>query len=138
MANSKLSAFFSLLLVFISGIVVGGIGYRAYSAGKVSPRPQEKQDPEVRRKQLIDEMTKECKLDPDQVAKLSHIYDETREHFFQLHKDMDEKSHAAWDQQIVQIRLILRPEQIPLYDALRARHEAERAARHKGEIKKGQ
>jgi hypothetical protein len=36
------------------------------------------------------------------------------------------------------IKAILRPDQIPLYDSLRARHEAERAARHKGDIKKDQ
>jgi len=136
MANSKLSAFFSVLLVFFSGTVVGAFAYRAYNTGKVAARPSEKQDPEVRRRQLIDEMARECKLDPDQVAKLGKIYDETRERFFQLHKDMNERSRQAWDDQIAQVKAILRPDQIPLYDSLRARHEAERAARHKGDIKK--
>ena len=72
MANTKLSAFLSLLLVFCSGAVVGVFGYRVYSTSKVvvAPRPAEKQDPEVRRKQLIDEMTREVKLDPEQVVKL--------------------------------------------------------------------
>jgi hypothetical protein len=47
MANNKLSAFLSLLLVFCSGIVVGGVGLHVYTS-KVAPppRPQEKRSPE--------------------------------------------------------------------------------------------
>ena len=46
------------------------------------------------------------------------------------------------DQQVEKIKRLLRPEQVPLYDALRSRHEAERKKmqeqRHKGDIKKDQ
>lgn len=140
MANTKLSAFLSLLLVFCSGAVVGVFGYRVYSTSKVvvAPRPAEKQDPEVRRKQLIDEMTREVKLDPEQVVKLQKIYDETRERFDELNKKRNVEARAIWDDQIAQIKNFLRPDQVVLYENLRARKEAEREendrkqGRHKG------
>src|ERR1035438_187247 len=141
MANSKLSAFLSLLLVFCSGAVVGVFGYRFYNTSvAASPRPPEKkQDPEERRKQLIDEMTRECQLNPDQVAKLGKIYDDTREQFLEFRKKMNTESHAIWDDQIAQIKGFLQPNQIALYEKLRARKEAEREAndRKQGNHRKG-
>ena len=142
MANTRLSAFLSLLLVFSSGAVVGVVGYRAFFAPKVAagPRP----DPEARRKQLVDEMTKEVRLDEQQVVALKQIYEETKVSFdeartrqnAQLHSD----GQAIHDQQVEKIKKMLRPDQVPLYDALRTRREAERRKmmeqRHKGEIKK--
>ena len=145
MANTKLSAFLSLLLVFASGIVVGGFGYHAYSRSRVTPpvRPPEKQDPEVRRRQIVDEMTREVHLDPAQVVELKQIYEDTRSDWEAARSDFNTKlraqGQAIHDQQVDKIKKILRPEQVPLYDALRARHEAERAARHKGgDIRKDQ
>jgi len=141
MANSKLSAFFSLLLVFCSGAVVGVFGYRVYNTKVIaSPRPTDrKQDPEDLRKQLIDEMTREVQLNPDQVAKLGKIYDDTRERFHVVRKDFNDKSHAIWDDQIAQIKAFLSPDQVVLYEKLRAKRDAEREAnekkqggRHKG------
>jgi hypothetical protein len=143
MATTKLSAFVSLLLVFVSGIVVGGVSYRVY-ATKVSPPPRsgEKRSPEEFLKRSINEMTREVHLDDSQVAQLKQIYQDTFAAFDQKRAEYNGKLHAEGqvihDQQVEKIKAILRPDQIPLYDALRARHEAERAARHKGDIKKDQ
>jgi len=144
MANSKVSAFLSLLLVFASGTVVGGFGYRAYTT-RVSPppRPQEKRSPEEFLKHAIAEMTRDVHLDDQQVTQLKTIYEETFADFNQKRAEFNAKLHsegqAIHDQQVEKIKAILRPDQIPLYDALRARHEAERKARHKGgEIRKDQ
>jgi hypothetical protein len=126
MANTKLSAFFSLLLVFFSGAVVGVFGYRVYNTSAVvSQRPPEKkQDPGVRRKQLIDEDTRELKLDADQVEKLGKVYDGTLEQFLELHKKMNAESRTIWENQIASIKSFLRPDQVVLYDSLRAKREA--------------
>jgi hypothetical protein len=135
MANTKVSAFLSLLLVFCSGAVVGVFGYRVYNTSRVvaTLRPQEKQDPEVRRKQLIDETTRELKLDPDQVVKLGKAYDDTRVQFLDLRKKMNAESRTIWDEQIAQIKAFLRPDQVALYEQVRARKEAERKqSPHKG------
>ncbi|HUB79990.1 MAG TPA: hypothetical protein VMB03_14385 [Bryobacteraceae bacterium] len=143
MASTKLSAFLSLLLVFASGIVVGGVGYRVYNT-KVSPppRPQEKRSPEEFLKRAISEMTREVHLDDAQVAQLKQIYQDTFAAFDQKRAEHNAKlkaeGQAIHDQQVEKIKAILRPDQIPLYEALRARHDAERAARHKGDIRKDQ
>jgi Spy/CpxP family protein refolding chaperone len=144
MANTKLSAFFSLLLVFASGIVVGIVGYRVYSAAapsSVSKAPQKKMAPEEFRKQLMDEMAKEVHLDDQQISQLRQIYQDTDANFNQVRDDLNSKLHtqgaAIHEQQVEKIKAMLRPDQIPLYDALRARREAERKkqfgnGRHKG------
>jgi hypothetical protein len=144
MANSKVSAFLSLLLVFASGIVVGGFGYRAYTIkASPPPHPQEKRSPEEFLKHAIAEMTREVHLNDQQVAQLKQIYEDTFGAFVQKRAEFNSKLHAEGqvihDQQVEKIKAILRPDQIPLYDALRARHEAERKARHKGgDIRKDQ
>jgi len=143
MANTRVSAFLSLLLVFASGIVVGGFGYRVYNTRvSPSPRPPEKRSPEEFRNQLVQEMAREVHLDDQQVVQLRQIYDETRASFDAARAKYNSQLHAEGqaihDQQVEKIKAMLRPDQIPLYDALRARHEAERRARHKGDIKKDQ
>jgi hypothetical protein len=134
MPNSRLSAFFSLLLVFCSGAVVGVFGYRAYTHSESSPArpPEKKQDPEELRKALIAEMTREVHLDDQQVAKLRQIYDDTRERFNEISKKRNDEARAAWEEQTARIKALLRPDQEPLYEALRARKDAERKAHRKG------
>ena len=134
MANSKLSAFFSLLLVFISGAVVGVVGYRVYNTSVApQPRPFDRKmpDPAEVKRQLIDEMKHEVRLDDQQVKQLEQIYESTRERFDDLNKKRNVDAHAIWDDQINQIKQMLRPEQVPLYEKLRARKEAEREEERK-------
>ena len=137
MANTKLSAFFSLLLVFLSGVVVGGFAYRLYSTTAVvapsNPKGyEEKRDPEAIRKRNIDDMTQAVHLDPQQVGQLENIYDHTREQFEQVFQKRDAEARAIFDDQVAQIKAMLRPDQLPLYEALHAKHEADRKARKKG------
>jgi hypothetical protein len=141
MANTKLSAFFSLLLVFCSGAVVGAIGYRVYNTA-VAPPPrvaERRPDPAELRKQLIDETTREVHLDAQQVVDLGKIYDETRERFNEFRKNSNIEGRKIWDDQVSKIRQMLRPEQVPLYEKLRAKKDAEREAndRKKGGRKNG-
>jgi len=137
MANTKITAFLSLLLVFCSGIVVGAVGYRVYNARvAVAVKPPEKRSPEEFRKMLVDEMTREVHLDDKQVTLLKQIYSETAASFDEARSRENAKLRAEGqiihDQQVEKVKNILRPDQIPLYDALRARHEAERKSRRKG------
>jgi hypothetical protein len=133
MANSKLSAFFSLLLVFCSGAVVGAIGYRVYNTSIAPPaRPAGKnQDPADIRKQLIAEMTREVRLDAQQVTRLGQIYDDTKVRFDDLTKKRNSEARDIWNEQIEEIKKMLRADQVPLYEKLRARKEAERDADRK-------
>jgi hypothetical protein len=129
MPKGKLSALLSLVFVFASGVLVGVIGHRLYTVNTVTgstparpPRP----DPEEIRRRLVAEMRDKVKLDPQQVTQLNRIYDETRQDFDELHKRANAETHKLWDSQTERIRAILRPDQVPLYEQLRAQREQER------------
>ncbi len=128
MLKSRLSAFLSLLLVFLSGGVVGAFAYRMYNTTVVAGtrRP----DPEEVRKRLVTEMRDRVKLDDRQVAQVEKIYDQTREQFNLLNQKRNAESHALWETQTGQIKALLRPDQVPLFDILHAEHEQARKRRH--------
>jgi hypothetical protein len=144
MSKSRLLAFLGLLAIFVGGAICGAFGYRLYTASPVfghsqppgavgthkSPGP----DPEEVRRRLVEEMRQRVKLDDAQIAKLNRIFDDTRAQFDQIHKDMNDR--AAWDKQVAEVKAILRPDQEPLYDQLRAEHEAARKRRHQQEAEK--
>jgi hypothetical protein len=123
MLKTRSSALLSLLLVFLSGTLVGGVSYRLYmvnsvsSGGVPSGRDRGKMDPEEVRKRRVNEMREKIKLDEDQVAKLNVIYDSTRQQFHSLKKRGDEEGRGIWERQKESVRAILRPDQLPLYEA---------------------
>lgn len=129
MPKGKLSALLSLVFVFVSGVLVGAVGHRLYTVKTVTgstPARPARPDPEEIRRRLVAEMRDKVKLDPQQVAQLNRIYDETRQNFDELHKRANAETHKLWDTQTERIRAILRPDQVPLYEQLRAQHEQER------------
>jgi hypothetical protein len=146
MPKSRLLAFLGLLAIFVGGAISGAFGYHLYMASPVfghnlppattsahkSPGP----DPEEIRKRLVEEMRQRVKLDDAQIAKLNRIFDDTRAQFDQIHREMNDRGHAAWDKQVAEVKAILRPDQMLLYDRLRAEHEAARKRRHQQEGEK--
>jgi hypothetical protein len=44
---------------------------------------------------------------------------------------MNAESRAIWDEQVAKIKAMLRPDQVELYDQLRARKDAERKQRER-------
>jgi hypothetical protein len=140
MPKSRFLAFLGLLAIFISGAVSGAFGYRLYTASPVFSRTlppgmggPHRGDPEEVRKRLVEEMRQRVKLDDAQLAKLNRIYDDTRAQFDKIHQEMNDRGHAVWDKQVAEVKAILRPEQQPLYDQLRAEHEAARKRHHQQE-----
>jgi len=146
MPKSRLLAFLGLLAIFVSGAVCGAFGYHLYMASPVfghnlaqggpgahkGPGP----DPEEIRRRLVEEMRSRVKLDDAQVARLNQIYDNTRAQFDQIHREMNDRGRAVWDKQVAEVKAILRPDQQPLFDQLRAEHEAARKRRHQQEAEK--
>jgi len=131
MPKSKLSVFLSLSLVFFSGAVLGAFANRLYMVRTVLSsesvnRPNPPRDPQEVRRHLVSEMRQELKLDDQQVTELNKIYDQTREQGDQVHHKLNAEMRLVWENQTERIKAILRPDQIPLYDQLRARHDAER------------
>jgi len=137
MPKSKLSAFLSLLLVFFSGAVLGAFATRLYlvktviSNNGTADRPGPSRDPQEVRRHLISEMRQEVKLDDQQIAELNKIYDQTKEQGDQVHRKLNAEMRAVWEGQTERIKAILRPDQVPLFEQLRARHEAEREQERK-------
>jgi len=124
MSKSRLSAALYLLLVFLSGALVGTFAYRLYSmrtvsAGEKQPRPT----PEERRRHYVDELTARTKMDEAQVAKLNEILDEAKTSFIQLNSKLKAEGQAIQNHQVEEINSILRPDQQAAYAAFRAERE---------------
>ncbi len=62
-----------LFLVFVSGGVVGALGYRMYSPPSAHSEPHV--SPEAWRKQYLDELRARVTLTPDQMEKVNAIMD---------------------------------------------------------------
>jgi len=146
MPKSRFLTFAGLVAIFVSGAVSGVFGYRYYMAstafnrgmpgGPLGERRGPGPNPEEIRKKIVEEMRQRVKLDDAQVAKLNQIFDDTRAKFDQIHQEMNDRGHAVWDHQVAEVKAILRPDQVPLYDQLRAEHEAARKRRHQQEAEK--
>jgi hypothetical protein len=130
MLKSKLSAFLSLLVVFISGGVVGALVYRAYNPPQQGPPP-----PEIIRKRIVDDMQAKLHLDDRQVTELQKIMDDIRAQGEQLRKVEGEEFHKIRVHQVDEIKKILRDDQQPLYEKWLQDREADRKRQQQG--KKG-
>lgn len=126
MPKSKWSAFFSLLVVFLSGAVVGALAHRLYmvTTAYSGSAPPPKSPEEVRRR-IIQDLRTKVHLDDQQVAELNSIMDETRDQFHQMRDQMSAQGRTLHDQQWQKVRAMLRPDQQPLYDKWRADRDAE-------------
>ncbi|HLK62763.1 MAG TPA: hypothetical protein VKU19_04960 [Bryobacteraceae bacterium] len=140
MPSSKWSAFLSLFVVFFSGAVLGAFAYRLYTVNAVAAvpiAPQKKGDtPEEFLRKRLAEMKDRVKADDQQLAQIKQVYNDTREQFEQLRAKMNKEGQQARvqidDNQVAKIKAILRPDQIPVYEQIRAEHEAARK-RHQQE-----
>jgi hypothetical protein len=138
MPKSKFSAFLSLLLVFVSGSVVGALAYRLYMVKTVyttTIQPPRRPDPEEVRRRIIADLKSKVHIDDQQVTELNKLMDETNEAWQQMRHKMNEQGRAIHDEQWQKFRAALRPDQQPLLDQWRAERDAEMRRRqqdHKG------
>jgi hypothetical protein len=146
MPKSKASAFFSVLLVFLSGAAMGAVGYRLYAVRSVTgnggtPAPPPKKSPEEIRKLVVTSLRDKVKLDDQQFAQVQKIYEDQHDAF----QKIDAEYHAKVDpivdpifkaeraetrqlheQAVAKIKSLLRPDQVPLYDKWQADRQADR------------
>jgi len=124
----KLTLVLQLLLVFASGSVVGALGYRLYSrraalAEQQARPPRPSFDPVAARNRWIEPLQTRLKLRPDQVQKLTDIYDSTGRRFGDARKKaeaetrriMDPEMAALHKDQIAQIEALLDAGQLTEY-----------------------
>jgi|ERR1017187_1654961 hypothetical protein len=136
MLKSRFSALLSLLLVFLSGVLVGGFTYRFYNVSvAAAPNSGKKLDPEEARKHIVADMRDRLKLDARQVEQLQQIFDQTRDQFHQFHDKMNAEGQAIHNGQIEKIKAILSADQLPVYDQWRAERDRERQQRRQSEKK---
>jgi hypothetical protein len=128
MPKSKFSAFLSLLLVFFSGAVLGAFAYRLYTVNTVvtapGTPPRKGGGPEEVLRQRLAEMRDRVKADDQQLERIKQVYNETRDQYDRIRQTMNTESHNIDENQVAKIKAILRPDQIPVYDQIRAEHEA--------------
>jgi hypothetical protein len=138
MPKSRLSAFLSLLLVFLSGSLVGVFAHRLYSVNTVqSNDPRRRPDPEEMRKRQVAEMRDRVKIDDQQVIQYNKILDEMRDQFDQLHRKANAETQALRERQAEKVNAMLREDQRALFAQVRAEHaERERKRRQQQGEKK--
>lgn len=120
-----------LLLVFVSGGVVGALAYRVYSppAAKSSAAP--KLSPEEWRRQHMEEIRIRVGLTPDQMQKLNVVYDDTGNRFREAREKQNQVVKQIREDHVSKVRALLTPEQLPKYEELRADWERAKAANKK-------
>jgi hypothetical protein len=133
MPKYKLSAVLSLLLVFLSGSVLGAVAYRLYAVNAVQgvdiARKQPKMTPEDLRKHYVEEFRTKVKADDQQIATLQQILDQTRADFHKMRDRMNAEGEAIQTAQAEKINAMLREDQRPLFAALRAERDKQRKLR---------
>ncbi|MGD0499269.1 MAG: hypothetical protein ABSC23_12630 [Bryobacteraceae bacterium] len=150
MPKSRLSAALSLLFVFVSGALLGGLAYRAYIVSRPAASPAAARPSKADwRKHYLTEMHDRLKLDDAQTTQLSKLLDQVDDQMHQLQTKRRAEDQAspqgvrrrAEDQTIqnelvAKINALLRPDQRVLYQELRATREKNRQRREE-QMQKG-
>jgi hypothetical protein len=113
-----------LFLVFLSGVLLGSVGYGLYNARSVSASL--KTNPctaDAVRRRYIDDMEGRLKLRPEQVQKLSAILEETHHQFKALREKYKPEVRLIQAGQVERIRLILDDKQRAEYEKVRLERE---------------
>ena len=112
MKRSNLALVFYLSVVFLSGLLAGGLGGRVSCPKPVAAEPAPRLTPEEYRKQYLERMTNRLHLTKEQLQSLDQILDRTRARF-----------HDIRQQQTDDINAMLTPEQQVEYAAYRKERE---------------
>jgi uncharacterized membrane-anchored protein YhcB (DUF1043 family) len=125
-ARTRLRIGFYILLVFVSGVLVGAVSHRLYVTSTVrattnSPRTLD----EVRKNYLAD-LRARVGVNDQQIAKVNAILDDTKRKFDDLHRSTMPARDRIQQEQVDAISAVLTPEQKVAYDNWRA----ERARLH--------
>jgi hypothetical protein len=112
-----------LLLVFVSGAVVGALGYRTYNPPSARSSSSARVPPAEWRRQYIEEMRTRVNLTDDQLQKLNVILDQTSARFQDAREKDNQMIRQIREDHFARVRTILSPEQLPKYEKLHAERE---------------
>ncbi len=131
MKTLKFSVALQLLIVFASGMLVGGLGYRLYSsqppsvAFKGGPKRPGRGGGASFRERYVQEMKRRLALREEQVQKLNDILESTGRKFFEARKRADVEVRSLQENQQAQIRAMLDPPQIVEYEKMLQEREVQ-------------
>jgi len=108
-------------LIFASGLVLGALGERLYTASAVVAK--QRPNPEEFRKKIVAEYESRLKLNPEQLSKLNVILDETRARMEETRRGMRPAYQKIHNDQVAKIQEILTPDQRAEYDKMRKERE---------------
>ena len=123
MTRKNLPIAFYLLLVFVSGSVVGALGYRTYNpptARSVSAPVA----PNEWKRRYIEETRSRLSMTDDQVDKIRAMLDQTEARFRQARERENQEIRQIGEDHYQRVRTILTPEQLPKYEKLHGEREA--------------
>jgi uncharacterized membrane protein len=120
-----------LLLVFISGAVVGGFGHRLYSTKSVGASSRTTtNNSDGWRERYLKEMNSRLQLTSEQTQRLVVILDESKARYKSVRDRMDPEMKQIQQEQRNLVRQMLSPEQRPEYEKML--EERERLSRERG------
>jgi Spy/CpxP family protein refolding chaperone len=132
MRPSSVTAALYLLVVFLSGILLGGFGVGLYNSHSPGRSMSKQEDP---RRRWEHDMRTRLKLTPDQSTQLSAILKETRERYRALSDKWEPEARAIMDHQHEAIRAILTDDQKAEYEKMRQEREQHRRENQKNRPK---
>lgn len=143
MKLSRLAIALYVGLVFLSGVAVGGLGYRLYTAHAVSAKAQPPNPADLRRS-YVHEMQTRIKLTDEQVKQVDIVLEDVGKQFDHLRTKMRTQ---VWDamrpdrtrihaEQIDRINAVLSPEQRAEYQKMRDERQRQHQ-QHEKEKKNG-
>ncbi len=130
MKRPGLAAALYVVLVFLSGAVVGIFGDRLYTV-KVVNASVNVAKPADYRKKYVEDMTRRLQLTQQQVNELGTILDDTRNKFHEEHDRSKQQLAQIHTEQVQKIHDILSPSQLPEYEKFRVEREKDRELRDK-------
>lgn len=114
MKRSGLSTALYVLMVFLSGFVLGGFAHRLYTMNAVRA-----DSPDEYRRRYIDQLRSRLGLTDDQTAKVDAVLSETKTRYRQFNAQHKDELKAIQEQQVNKIRSLLSPEQQVEYERFR-------------------
>ena len=133
MKFSRISIALQLLLVFVCGAAVGGLGHRFY-VSRATPAPvplaaKKTGDPASYRTRYVGEMRSRLNLSTTQVDRLNEILDASRTKVTDWRKRSDLEMRELQEDQQTKIRALLDQKQAAEYEKMLAERERVRQQR---------
>ncbi|NWF84112.1 MAG: hypothetical protein HXY18_09820 [Bryobacteraceae bacterium] len=126
MIHSPAKAFLALGLVFVSGIVLGGLGHRYFSLREVEASKPRRPSMEEMRKMYLQEMKDRLNLSSKQLDDLRVVLDQTDAKYKEVREKYRPEMQAIQDEQVTRINSLLSAEQQQEYAKLRKERDERR------------